>query len=374
MDTGKQITVLGAGVIGLTTAIVIQEKGGYNVTMVAERLPTDPKSIDYTSHWAGAHHVSIDTDNQLQRELERRTFKTLWELSEPGTPTAGLFLRARQTEHFIRPRSEDDPLKAMPNHQVLPKDKLFRNAVDGATFDTVNINAPQYLPYLFSRFQAAGGKVVRATVQSIDQVINPDAPVTSVSVGDGPMPASVDALIVCLGLGARKLAGVDDKNVYPIRGQTVIMNAPWIRSGVAASNEKGAFSYIIPRVSGEVVVGGTREPNDWYPAPRPDTKKEILGNAIALCPELAPPEVRAIREPTVEDVLPLVIEEGCGFRPARKGGIRLEVEWFQSGATFRAVPVVHNYGHGGYGFQMSWASADKVLDLLEGALGNTNAP
>ncbi|KAF8626696.1 hypothetical protein AX15_004732, partial [Amanita polypyramis BW_CC] len=48
----KEITVLGAGVIGLTTAIIIQEKGGYNVTIVADHLPTDPKSINYTSHWA----------------------------------------------------------------------------------------------------------------------------------------------------------------------------------------------------------------------------------------------------------------------------------------------------------------------------------
>ena len=72
------------GVVGLTTAIVIQEKGGYNVTLVAEQLPTDPKSINYTSHWAvslfatycfrrltscsqGAHHVYNDTNNRLQR-------------------------------------------------------------------------------------------------------------------------------------------------------------------------------------------------------------------------------------------------------------------------------------------------------------------
>lgn len=41
-----------AGVIGLTTAIVIQEKGHYKVTIVSELLPSDPKSTKYTSHWA----------------------------------------------------------------------------------------------------------------------------------------------------------------------------------------------------------------------------------------------------------------------------------------------------------------------------------
>jgi hypothetical protein len=40
------------GVIGLTTALKIQEHGDYKVTIVAETLPSDPKSVLYTSHWA----------------------------------------------------------------------------------------------------------------------------------------------------------------------------------------------------------------------------------------------------------------------------------------------------------------------------------
>lgn len=141
-------------------------------------------------------------------------------------------------------------------YQVLPKDQLFSNAVAGATFTAITISTPQYLLYLFSRFQAAGGKVVRATLQSIDQVIKPDAPDYSspagLSVGTGPTPTRVDAAIVCLGLGARKLAGVDDANLYPIRGQTVILRAPWVRSGITLTNETGGVSYVIPRSSGEV--------------------------------------------------------------------------------------------------------------------------
>ena len=40
------------GVVGLSTAIRIQEHGGYHVTVVAETMPGDPKSIRYTSPWA----------------------------------------------------------------------------------------------------------------------------------------------------------------------------------------------------------------------------------------------------------------------------------------------------------------------------------
>lgn len=72
------------GVIGLTTAIKIQERGGYRVTVVADTLPSDPKSAKYTSHWAvstllyllqyfilndprkGAQHVAGTNDERLR--------------------------------------------------------------------------------------------------------------------------------------------------------------------------------------------------------------------------------------------------------------------------------------------------------------------
>jgi hypothetical protein len=41
-----------SGVIGLSTAIKIQDKGGYKVSIVAEIFPTDPKDARYASHFA----------------------------------------------------------------------------------------------------------------------------------------------------------------------------------------------------------------------------------------------------------------------------------------------------------------------------------
>lgn len=78
--------------------------------------------------------------------------------------------------------------------------------------------------------------------------------------------------------------------------------------------------------------------------PRPETTLEILQRVFLICPQLVPPQIRAEREPRVEDLLPLVIEEGCGLRPARKGGIRLQVEWFDNINRAGKIPVVYNYG------------------------------
>ncbi|KAG9098816.1 hypothetical protein FRC07_010584, partial [Ceratobasidium sp. 392] len=111
--------------------------------------------------------------------------------------------------------------------------------------------------------------------------------------------------------------------------------------------------------------------NDWYPHPRPETTDDIIARTLLIAPEIAPPESRLNgRTPTVEDVKSIMIEAGCGLRPARKGGIRLEVgsvEW-HGGKT----PIVFNYGHGGYGYQSSWGSARLAVELLQEVLGSTS--
>lgn len=60
----KLITVIGAGVVGLSTAIALLDSGFTNVIIVSELDPLSPKSIRYTSQWAGAHHVSVAVESK----------------------------------------------------------------------------------------------------------------------------------------------------------------------------------------------------------------------------------------------------------------------------------------------------------------------
>ena len=113
----------------------------------------------------------------------------------------------------------------------------------------MTIDVPIYLNYLFSRFVAKGGKLIRGSVQHINQIIEGGASLFAGGTGGKPP----DAVVVCVGLGARSLGGVEDKDVYPIRGQTVIVRAPWVRFGRTISlDDKGAVTYIIPRRSSDV--------------------------------------------------------------------------------------------------------------------------
>ena len=88
----------------------------------------------------------------------------------------------------------------------------------------------------------------------------------------------------------------------------------------------------------------TTTQRDRYPMPRPEITQDIIERGFALCPELASPDIRVERKPTIDDVSPHIVSEGCGFRPGRKGGIRLEVEWTDGIGGRGRVPVIHNYG------------------------------
>lgn len=76
---------------------------------------------------------------------------------------------------------------------------------------------------------------------------------------------------------------------------------------------------------------------------RPEITTDILTRGLALCPELAPPEILAQRAPTVDDLRPLISQVGVGLRPMREGGIRLDFELMDSPSKGR-IPVVYNYG------------------------------
>jgi D-amino-acid oxidase len=95
-------------------------------------------------------------------------------------------------------------------------------------------------------------------------------------------------------------------------------------------------------------LGGTKLDNDWHPNPQPEITKDIIARCLELCPEIAPPAARDNgRAPTVDEVVPIVVESGCGLRPARKSGLRIERDILEiegTGLKSRKIPVVYNYG------------------------------
>lgn len=122
-------------------------------------------------------------------------------------------------------------------------------AISAVSFSALNINTPAYLPYLLSRFLKIGGRIVRASIQHIAQILEGGVEVFT-DGKSGMQP--VDGLIICAGLGARTLGGVEDKDMYPVRGQTVLLRAPWVTEGRSFVVESVSKTYIIPRQGGTV--------------------------------------------------------------------------------------------------------------------------
>ncbi|KAF7373132.1 D-amino-acid oxidase [Mycena sanguinolenta] len=358
-QTKKQITVIGAGVIGLTTAIHLQEKEEYQVTIVAEIWPSDHPTAHYTSHWAGGHHRTADGEDKRQRAMDERTYQVFRLMSEPGHAAEKCFIRTPQYEHYFEELGHPPGVENMPDFRYMEKSELLPGAVVGISFTAISFDAPLYLDYLQKRFLDAGGKLVHGSVQHIKQVVEGGS-----AVFEGRLPEPPAAVVVCAGLGARTLGGVEDKTVTPVRGQTVILHAPWVRFGATRRKiEDEMISYVIPRPGGNIVVGGTMSADDWYPAPREKTKTAILEKALALWPEIVPPHARRDRDPTVADLYPIIVEEGAGLRPQRDDGIRIEAEWVEANGV--KAPVVFHYGHGSSGFESSWGSAYMAVDLME---------
>lgn len=126
--------------------------------------------------------------------------------------------------------------------RYLEENELLHGATFGVSYTTLTIDSPVYLNFLLARFLSRGGRIQRAALQHLAQAAEG-------AYSGGAVP---DALVVCAGLGTRALGGVEDTGMYPIRGQTVLLRAPWVRFGRTMMDENGLLTYTIPRHSGDV--------------------------------------------------------------------------------------------------------------------------
>ncbi|RXD90589.1 FAD-dependent oxidoreductase, partial [Xanthomonas perforans] len=87
------------------------------------------------------------------------------------------------------------------------------------------------------------------------------------------------------------------------------------------------------------------------PATQPVTLPGGLPAPFAAAPPLAP------MRPSVDRIIAI---NGC-TRPFRAQGPRIEAE------RIGRKTVVHNYGHGGSGWSLSWGAAEQALRLVRAA-------
>ena len=101
-------------------------------------------------------------------------------------------------------------------------------------------------------------------------------------------------------------------------------------------------------MGGGTIIGGTKQPHNWDPNPSIETRNQLLANAAKWFPFT--PESGGKFD---------VIRDIVGRRPAREGGMRIEAE-----KVAEDKYVVHAYGAGGRGYELSWGVAGDVVKLM----------
>ena len=145
-----------------------------------------------------------------------------------------------------------------------------------------------------------------------------------------------DLVVNCTGLDSGKL--LDDKEVYPIRGQVLRVKSD-IKE-MHLDQQIPTLAYIVPR-SNDMILGGVAQKDNWDISSNSEDSEFILKKCSEILPDLADIEI---------------IEELVGLRPGRTA-VRLDKE------LISGRPLIHNYGHGGSGVTLSWGCADSVVEL-----------
>jgi D-amino-acid oxidase len=318
--TGRRdVTVVGAGVVGLTCALRLDE-AGHGVQVVAR----DRGDATTSSVAAAVWYPYRALPYELVLGWAETSYQEFVDLARVER-AAGVRLRAG-TE-LLR---DDGPdpwwASAVPDLvKVTGQPHVPAEFAIGWRFTAPVVDMSRYLPWLESRLAARGVVPEHADLADL---------------ADPRLAGEV--VVDCSGFGARTL--VPDPSVTPVRGQVVVVEQVGLDEWVVDDGDGRALTYVVPRVD-DIVVGGTAEEGADDLAVDDATAAGILERATALVPALA--DARIVRHKV-------------GLRPARPT-VRLDAE--DRGGR----PVVHCYGHGGAGVTLSWGCAADVVDLVRAA-------
>lgn len=317
----KSIAILGAGVSGLTCGVLFAENG-YRAVVFAKEVGQQTTSGAAAAMWFP--YDARPREKVIPWALE--TYKMLLELvhdSRSGVSMIELRQFSRSTELQIPDWAV--PLGATRlsplANGLWPGHGGAYTFAGGFSLKVPLMDTTIYLEYLANRFAAAGGSIASKSqlekLEDVDQQFN--------------------LVINCAGIGARDL--VHDMDLEPHRGQVAIV--PRIEAlPCAIVCDDAPLMYAIPRTN-DCLFGGTNTvSHDLVPDPA------TTGQIVAECSR-----VLGVAEPAV-------LADRVGLRPFRKSGVRLERDHLHDGRT-----VIHNYGHGGSGFTLSWGCAREVFGL-----------
>jgi D-amino-acid oxidase len=258
---GRNAAVIGCGVVGLSTARLLQLRG-YAVTIYSRDLPPST-----TSNLAGGlwDPVTVYDHDRVTPEFRRQFGEAARFAFRRFQSFAGDLYGVRWLPYFQL--SRDGPMQSSPpespmnevnplypeQYQLTRENSPF-DVPFGRHRDSMLIEPAIYLQALTRDFLLQGGRIVVREFHSVQDVT---------ALSENPV-------FNCSGLGARELFG--DTELTPVRGQLVfLLPQPEVNYMTAGPGN----IYMFPRRDG-ILLGGSHELGDWNQEPDPATTERIL--------------------------------------------------------------------------------------------------
>ncbi|KAK3887196.1 hypothetical protein Pcinc_008677 [Petrolisthes cinctipes] len=326
----SSVCVVGAGVIGLTTATLLQDAlpAGSSVTLVADKFTTDTTSDGAAGIYRPGKYFQGPSEQMTKQWLEvsYKHYKKILnseDATEAGVRAVSGYLFSNKNPEICQSPLMKD---IIDEYRECTQNELDLHGQKYGIFcNTLVVECRRMQPFLMDRFKRNCGVVRKQHVNSLEELAD---------------EGCFDLVCNCSGLGANVLA--NDRNVTPIRGQVFKVRAPWIKNFYYYENE----TYIIPGMD-LITLGGTRQfDNDNLEVSTWDASG-IWQSCVQVMPSLKDAEV---------------VRQWVGLRPYRPS-VRVEKELMDFGGG-KTLKVVHNYGHGGYGVMSAPGSSMYAVSLI----------
>ena len=258
----RDCAVIGAGVMGLTTARIAQDRG-WNVRIYSRELPPDTTSNVAGGQWSPTsvydeEFVTPAFRSQFERAMDiaYRHFQNLVGPRYGVRWISNYNLSGDSVEDNFQHSYPDfyPQLRELGRHEhPFPADHVRH-------YDTMLVEPAVFLPAVMQDFFSAGGEIRRREFASAEEIFTLEE----------------DCIFNCAGLGSRALFG--DEMLIPVKGQLSFLLP---QEEVDYNILSNGGLYMFPRSDG-ILLGGTYEPGEWSLEPDPQATRRIIAGHRAF--------------------------------------------------------------------------------------------